>query len=493
MPTNPTNARILLKEKRAKVISRSPFSIQLLYETSEYTQPIIVGIDDGGKYVGIAVVSEKETLYQEEATLRNNIKSLLDSRRGLRRGRRTRKLRYRKPRFLNRRASRGACKVCGGNTKTSKVLCGACLKKVDSHHGYADVKQTVFRVPPSIMAKKNTIIRMVRQLPLPTPAKIIIEDAYFDFQAMENPDISGEEYQQGPKLYHKNYKVACLFRDNHECRVCKSGDNLRVHHIKHRADGGTDRLANLMTLCAECHDKYHLGELKLPRQKTKSFIQAAHVIQGKNFLHAELEKIAPLFKTFGYMTSYFRKKAQIEKTHTNDALVIADRKATPFRVIIKTLHVRRQKRDLHKFNPHKIKGRVNRNQERMNTHVVTQDGFSKNDSVLFEGKQWFVTGFGGKKRCYLKDFDGEYAKSKTGKKASKHIKYIRRLHGNRSLVRTYAKQAVTAPAEIRAETDSDAKTKPKTKAKPKPEGMTVKEFLHKQCTRFVQAGLFGGE
>ena len=156
MPTNPVKARILLKEKKAKVINRIPFSIQLLYDSTEYIQKTTIGIDDGGLNVGIAAVSNGQTLFQQQLNLRRDIKSLLDTRRQYRRSRRYRKTRYRKARFLNRRASIGTCKVCGGNTATSKIICRACLRKVNGvHQKYKDIDQTIFRIPPSIKAKKN--------------------------------------------------------------------------------------------------------------------------------------------------------------------------------------------------------------------------------------------------------------------------------------------------------------------------------------------------
>ena len=74
MPTNPANARILLKQGKAKVIQRTPFAIQLLYETTEHIQPVRVGIDDG-----IAAVSHGQSLFQQEVVLRSDIKSKLDT------------------------------------------------------------------------------------------------------------------------------------------------------------------------------------------------------------------------------------------------------------------------------------------------------------------------------------------------------------------------------------------------------------------------------
>nr|WP_242637382.1 RRXRR domain-containing protein [Desulfobacter hydrogenophilus] len=75
------------------------------------------------------------------------------------------------------------------------MICRACLKKAnDVHQRYAKIKKNVFRIPPSIKAKKDIIVRVVKQIPLPI-SPIILEDVYFDFQAIENPDISGERYQ----------------------------------------------------------------------------------------------------------------------------------------------------------------------------------------------------------------------------------------------------------------------------------------------------------
>ena len=286
MPTNPANARRLLKQGKARVIQRTPFAIQLLYDTTEYIQPVTVGIDDGGIRVGIAAVSEDKVLYQEELNLRTDIKAKMDTRRAYRRSRRHRKTRYRKPRWQNRKHFISKCKVCGGNAPKSHVICRACLRKVErgairlkgrtpsahgTHQKYAHIKKTFFRLPPSIKAKKDAILQAIRKLPLPIN-RICIEDSYFDFQAMENPEITGEDYQQGPLLYHKNYKQACKVRDGFKCRVCDSEENLQVHHIKPRIKGGTDRLSNLMALCKGCHGKHHAEGLGLPKQKSLFYI-----------------------------------------------------------------------------------------------------------------------------------------------------------------------------------------------------------------------------
>ena len=106
MPCSPAIARLLLKEGKAKCIKRSPFTIKLLYETTEYTQKLTLGVDTGSSKVGSAVVSDNgEVVYVSEVEIRNDIADKMTQRSKYRRNRRNRKTRYRKPRWLNRKNS----------------------------------------------------------------------------------------------------------------------------------------------------------------------------------------------------------------------------------------------------------------------------------------------------------------------------------------------------------------------------------------------------
>ena len=70
MPTEKHGkVRILLKEKKAKVVKRKPFTIKLLYETTEYTQPVTLGIDSGYSYIGYSAVTEDKELIKGEVEL----------------------------------------------------------------------------------------------------------------------------------------------------------------------------------------------------------------------------------------------------------------------------------------------------------------------------------------------------------------------------------------------------------------------------------------
>ena len=446
MPTNPANARRLLKQGKARVIQRTPFAIQLLYDTTEYVQPVTVGIDDGGIRVGIAAVSADKVLYQEELSLRTDIKAKMDTRRAYRRSRRHRKTRYRKPRWQNRKHFISKCKVCGGNAPKLHVICRACLRKVDgTHQKYAHIKKTFFRLPPSIKAKKDAILQAIRKLPLPIN-RICIEDSYFDFQAMENPGITGEYYQQGPLLYHKNYKQACKVRDGFKCRVCDSEENLQIHHIKPRIKGGTDRLSNLMALCKGCHGKHHTEGLRLPKQKSSFYISAAHTQQGKNYLQYNLAQIAPLETTFGYITSHYRNQADLEKSHVNDAVIIANPDAMPIQGFVlvncelplrpfTSLTVASRKRSLHEATARKGRKEPNRTQKRNAKNTFRLGIFQRWDTVRYkDGRIGFISGSTGKSACRIVDIDGNYIKDETKNYTQVSLRNVQLIHRNQSRI-----------------------------------------------------------
>ena len=102
MPCSPAKARLLLKEKKAIVKRRTPFTIQLTIATGETKQPVSLGVDTGYKHVGLSASTEKAELYASEVELRQDITDLLSARRALRQSRRNRKTRYRAPRIDNR-------------------------------------------------------------------------------------------------------------------------------------------------------------------------------------------------------------------------------------------------------------------------------------------------------------------------------------------------------------------------------------------------------
>ena len=102
MPCKPQKARVLLKNGKAKVFKRMPFTIQLTISTGETKQPITLGVDPGYNNIGLAAVTKKKELFSVEVNLRKDMVKLNSERRCYRRTRRSRKTWHRQPRFLNR-------------------------------------------------------------------------------------------------------------------------------------------------------------------------------------------------------------------------------------------------------------------------------------------------------------------------------------------------------------------------------------------------------
>ena len=107
MPCKPAKARKLLRDGKARVVQRTPFTIQLLFECENEVQDVTLGVDAGSKMIGLSATTEDKVLFEAEVDLRNDITKLLADRRSLRRTRRSRKTRYRKARFLNRKTPDG--------------------------------------------------------------------------------------------------------------------------------------------------------------------------------------------------------------------------------------------------------------------------------------------------------------------------------------------------------------------------------------------------
>ena len=290
MPCGAVKARILLKENKAYVVKREPFTIKLKYGSSGYKQKITLGVDAGSKHIGISVSTKRKELYSADVELRTDIVDLLSTRRELRRSRRNRKTRYRKARFNNRK-------------KSESCLTPSVLNKINAH---------------------ISVINQVCQL-LPVAA-IIVETASFDIQKIKNPDIAGIEYQQGEQLGFWNVREYVLFRDEHTCQHChgKTRDKvLNVHHIESRKTGG-DAPNNLITLCETCHKAYHAGKFDLRQKRGQSFKDAAFMGIMRRFLLKKLREIYPdVQNTYGYLTKNSRIRLGLAKEHYVDAYCIA--------------------------------------------------------------------------------------------------------------------------------------------------------------------------
>ena len=92
MPCLPVVARLLLKQGKAKCMTRTPFVIKLVNETTAYVQGVTFGLDTASGTMGAAAVSESgDVLYLSQVEVRNDIASIMKARS---KNRRNRKLRY---------------------------------------------------------------------------------------------------------------------------------------------------------------------------------------------------------------------------------------------------------------------------------------------------------------------------------------------------------------------------------------------------------------
>lgn len=371
MPTeNYAKVRILLKNKQAKVIRRCPFTIQLTYNSTDYTQPINLGIDAGSKHIGISATTETKVLYEADVELRNDIVNLISTKRQNRRTRRSHKTRYRKARFNNRRRGKG-------------WLAPSVKQKIDTH---------------------LTVVAKVHQI-LPIN-KIIVETASFDIQKIKNPTISGKQYQQGEQLDFWNVREYVLFRDNHICQCCKGKSKdkiLNVHHIESRKTGG-NAPNNLITLCETCHTGYHKGVVKLPKtiKRGMSFRDATFMGIMRWAFYNKLKETYPnVSLTYGYITKNTRIENDLPKDHYIDARCISgNSNAISSGEVFYYKKIRCHNRQIHKCTIGK--GGV----RKRNQAPYEVKGFRLFDKVLAKGQVAFIFGRRLDGRFAIRKLDG---------------------------------------------------------------------------------------
>ena len=306
MPCCPARARELLKKGKAAVYKRYPFTIILKQDSGVAVQPIELKFDPGSKTTGIALVAHckrgKKVVWCAELSHRGQaIRDALLSRRQLRRGRRSRKTRYRKPRFLNRTRPKGW-------------------------------------IAPSLKSRvDNVFIWTSRLLMLSPISDIASETVRFDMQLMENPEISGTEYQQG-ELQGYEVREYLLEKWGRKCAYCDAENiPLEIEHIIPKAKSGSDRTSNLTLACNACNQskgardakEFLAGDLKRLKRilaKTKVSLKDTAAINSISRAIGERLKAFGLLTSFwsGGRTKHNRVKQGYEKTHWLDATCVGD-------------------------------------------------------------------------------------------------------------------------------------------------------------------------
>ena len=302
-PTKEMKAWYLIRKKRATLISKYPMVIQLnkkILDEEICKDEIRCGIDDGGLHVGIALVqkcqSKNKVLLKGTIEQRNDVKHLMEVRRGYRNYRRYHK-RYRQARFDNRSSSK-----------------------------------RIGRIAPSILQKRQATIRVINQLnKWINISNYWLEDVCIDIRAFTDGYKPYRwQYQKSNRL-DENIRKAVILRDGCKCMKCgKSNCSLEVHHIKPRRLNGSNTLGNLITLCEKCHQKTEGREELFMNQyfsllnssDNKNLNYASYVMIGKNWLRTQLLNLGTLYLTTGGDTANKRIDWGIEKSHSNDAVCI---------------------------------------------------------------------------------------------------------------------------------------------------------------------------
>jgi 5-methylcytosine-specific restriction endonuclease McrA len=221
-PCHPARARALLRNEKAAVFRRFPFTIIMKEREGGDVQPIELKLDPGSRTTGVALVAQyqrgRSVVWAANLQHRGHrVREALLSRRQLRRGRRSRKTRYRQPRLDNRTRPAGW-------------------------------------LPPSLLGRVHNCrtwgVRLKSLAPL---SSVTVETVRFDTQALLTPEISGIEYQQGT-LFGYEVREYLLEKFARRCVYC-DGENvpLEIEHVVARSRSGSDRISNLALSCVPCN------------------------------------------------------------------------------------------------------------------------------------------------------------------------------------------------------------------------------------------------
>ena len=301
MPCHPARARELLRDGKAAVFRRFPFTLILKTRVGGATQPTAVKLDPGSKTTGVAVVADfarrgKTVVWAAELTHRGAaIRKALEARRAHRRFRRSR-LRYRPARFDNR-------------TKPEGWL------------------------PPSLRHRVDTTLTWVRRLSRWAPITALSQELVrFDTQALRNPEISGAKYQQGT-LFGYDVREYLLEKWKHTCVYCNATHvPLEIDHIHPRSRGGSNQVSNLVIACHDCnqrkgnqdvreflaHDSKRLARIEA--QRKMPLRDAAAVNSTRWALYRGLRTLGyPVEAGTGGRTKWNRAQQGYPKAHWIDA------------------------------------------------------------------------------------------------------------------------------------------------------------------------------
>jgi len=301
-PCHPSVARKLLTTGKAAVFRMYPFTIILKREAIATPQPIELKIDPGSKTTGIALLQGNKVIFGAELTHRGQvIKNSLESRRALRRSRRNRHTRYRPARFLNRTKPKGW-------------------------------------LAPSLQHRVATTLTWVKRFIGFVPVTSIAQELVrFDLQQVQNPEISGAEYQQG-ELQGYEVREYLLEKWDRKCSYCGVENvPLQIEHIHPKSKGGSNRISNLCLACEPCNTKKGTQDIKVflakkPDVLKKVLAQAKRPLKDATAVNSTRWALLNALKTTGLLvttgsggkTKFNRTKLGLPKSHWIDAACIGE-------------------------------------------------------------------------------------------------------------------------------------------------------------------------
>ena len=295
-PCHPSVVRKLLTSGKAAVFRVYPFTIILKREVIATPEPIEIKIDPGSKTTGIALKQGDKVLFGAELTHRGQaIKNSLESRRALRRGRRARNTRYRPARFSNRTKPKGW-------------------------------------LAPSLQYRVLTTLTWVKRFIRFVPVTSITQELVrFDLQKMENPEISGIEYQQG-ELQGYEVREYLLEKWDRKCSYCGAENtHLQIEHIHPKSKGGSNRISNLGLACEPCNTKKGI-QAKKPDVLKKVIAQSKRPLKDAAAVNSTRFALLKALRTTGLSvttssggrTKFNRTKLGLAKSHWIDAACVGE-------------------------------------------------------------------------------------------------------------------------------------------------------------------------
>jgi 5-methylcytosine-specific restriction endonuclease McrA len=310
MPCSEKRAKLLLHRGRARVARRYPFTIRLVDVHVEdcALQPVRIKLDPGSKTTGMAVVRDEggnkptAVLFLAELAHRGRqISEKLTARAAFRRRRRSKNLRYRPARFLNRAKPAGW-------------------------------------LAPSLRHRVETTMSWVARFRRLAPVTgLATELVRFDMQALENPEIEGAEYQHGT-LAGTEIREYLLAKWDRACAYCGCVDvPLNIDHIISKARGGSNRISNLTLACIPCNTEKGARPVeeflakqpkvlaRIKAQAKRPLKDAAAVNSTRWALYDALRATGlPVEAASGGRTKWNRTRLGVLKTHALDAACVGN-------------------------------------------------------------------------------------------------------------------------------------------------------------------------